>query len=385
MASRRLRPRRDLIADVLEDVGLGLRRHAGRATLFAVGAALAVGLFSYSATYSSTTASQITGTFDALSATRLRVDLPLSSPTFSGLRPSQIEALESLAGVDGVAVVGRTESRITAVTHAALDLESEASWYGLAGDPAVLGLEGEITDDRYGVYVGGGLAGETGLKANARVERDGVRSSVTGVLATSRIIPDLLFGVVETVDLDAVTEIEDGVVVVEVRPGWADNVAPAVAQILNPNHPRSVLVKYPPEASQLRAAVVTQVDGLVVVVAISVLVLSGVAVGVATFAHVLQNFRLIGLRRAIGSTRMMVGVGVLTEVTLTALVGAVAGGLLGTASAAVVSASSGTAPTVPFPLLVAGGAVAVVMNALAALPPAIRAMRIQPVQALASR
>lgn len=365
---------------------MGVVRRPGRAVLFAVGAMIAAGLFSFSAVQSTTAASAVANTFDELAATRLRVDLPIDTPTYRHLRREQLAALAELDGVESVVVLGESEARLTTVQEPARGVDVDVADYTAIGelsalDDALAGVEPAAGT----TLLGGGLASQQNLAAGMRVEIDGVPLRVAGRVDRSPNASSVLFGTVTPADRDALRSVSKGLVLLHVQRGWADHLAPQVAAILNPNRPDNVLVRYPPEAARLRDAVVTRVDGLVLAVATSLLVLSGLVVGIATFAHVLQHRRLIGLRRAIGASGSEIAAGMLADIVVVTGAGAALGTLVGSAAAAAVASASGLTPVLPAVWLLGGIGVAVALNTLAAVPPVVRALRVDPARAIQSR
>jgi ABC-type antimicrobial peptide transport system permease subunit len=106
------------------------------------------------------------------------------------------------------------------------------------------------------------------------------------------------------------------------------------------------------------------------------------AVGVSVFSAVVEQTRQLGLRRAVGATRRSLVADVVGEVTCAGLVGAVLGVLVGWTIARSGLRRAGVEVVVPPLILAIGVGIAVVAATLAAVLPAIRVARIQPVEAL---
>jgi putative ABC transport system permease protein len=108
------------------------------------------------------------------------------------------------------------------------------------------------------------------------------------------------------------------------------------------------------------------------------------AIGVANIMviSVLERRSEIGLRRALGATKGHIRIQFLSEATLLAAIGGIAGVGAGAAATAVYAQHKGWATVIPPEAWAGGIAAAVLIGALAGLLPAIRAARLSPTQAL---
>ena len=108
------------------------------------------------------------------------------------------------------------------------------------------------------------------------------------------------------------------------------------------------------------------------------------AIGVANIMviAVLERRSEIGLRRALGATRGHIRAQFLTEATLLAFTGGVAGVLAGAAATGIYAHHKGWATVIPADAWAGGLGAALLIGALAGLLPAIRAARMSPTQAL---
>ncbi len=108
------------------------------------------------------------------------------------------------------------------------------------------------------------------------------------------------------------------------------------------------------------------------------------AIGVANIMviSVLERRSEIGLRRAMGATKSHIRIQFLSEATLLAAIGGIAGVSAGTAATVIYARHKGWATVIPPEAWTGGIAAAVLIGALAGLLPAIRAARMSPTQAL---
>jgi len=110
------------------------------------------------------------------------------------------------------------------------------------------------------------------------------------------------------------------------------------------------------------------------------------AIGIAnvTLVSVIERTGEIGLRRALGATRLHIAEQFLMESTAMGLVGGILGASLGTLVVVVVSAAQTWTPVLDPVLVVAAPLIGATIGLLAGTYPAIRAARMEPVEALRS-
>jgi putative ABC transport system permease protein len=149
-----------------------------------------------------------------------------------------------------------------------------------------------------------------------------------------------------------------------------------------PQNPQEVNV------SQPSAALTAQADAQgafnVLFLGLGAVALLVGAVGVANIMviSVLERRSEIGLRRALGATKGHIRIQFLSEAILLALIGGIAGVLIGGIATAIYATSKHWAIVIP-PLAWAGGlGAALVIGAAAGLLPALRAARLSPTEAL---
>ena len=149
-----------------------------------------------------------------------------------------------------------------------------------------------------------------------------------------------------------------------------------------PQNPQEVNVSQPSAA--LKAQADAQGAFNVLFLGLGAVALLVGAVGVANIMviSVLERRSEIGLRRALGATKGHIRIQFLSEAILLALIGGIAGVLIGGIATAIYATSKHWAIVIP-PLAWAGGlGAAVAIGAAAGLLPALRAARLSPTEAL---
>jgi putative ABC transport system permease protein len=173
-----------------------------------------------------------------------------------------------------------------------------------------------------------------------------------------------------------------GTIFVRVDPAQVDDVTRVLAGTANPEHPNEVAVNRPSDALAARAAAAGAFTSLFLGLAAVALLVAGVGIANVMLMSVLERRSEIGLRRALGATRVHIALQFLAEALVLASAGGVLGVIAGAAAAAAYATSQSWSIVVPPVAMVGGLAAAVVIGALAGLYPAARAARVSPTQAL---
>nr|WP_234021954.1 ABC transporter permease [Streptomyces sp. Amel2xE9] len=215
---------------------------------------------------------------------------------------------------------------------------------------------------------------------------DGAAYTVLGVVADTQRLPQSLLSVIIPADtaLDAYGAPVDNPAqaLIRTRAGAAALIAEQAPLALRPDHPGLLHAVPPVDPHALRDRISTDMSGLFLVLAAICLVVGAVGIANTTLVAVLERTGEIGLRRALGARRRHITTQFITESTV---LGAL-GGLIGTATGVAVVLGTSlarrwTAVLEPY-TIVPAPLIGVVIGFLAGLYPALRAARIEPLEAL---
>ncbi len=163
-----------------------------------------------------------------------------------------------------------------------------------------------------------------------------------------------------------------------------NQVADLLAPTADPQDASGVQISNPSDALKARAAAKGQFTTLLVGLGAVALLVGAIGIANTMIISVLERRGEIGLRRALGATKRHISTQFLTESALLAVLGGIAGLILGAGATAIYAQTKHEPFVVPLYALIAAPATGAVIGALAGLYPAAKAARLSPTEALRS-
>ncbi len=408
-------PERSLLGprDLVAESAAGILQRPGRSVLTVLGTVVGIAAFVAILGLTTTASGQIGSSFDELKQKTVTVTdvgdgLPhdkddparVSFPADADQRVGRIDGVQAAgvhwhlrldqARVSGTPLLTANAARSTsglpvyAVSPGLFDAAQAT-----VGQGALFNAFHQQRKERVAVLGASAAArlGITQLQAHPAVFINGTAFTVVGIVSDTVQLPELLLSVLlpsTTADglYGAPAPSEPAQMLVRVRPGAAQVVADQVAVALRPDQPQLLQAIAPPDPHSLHDQVSNDLTGLLLALAGVSLAVGAVGIMNTTLVAVIERVSEIGLRRSLGARPWHIAAQFLTE---TATLG-ILGGLVGTSIGvlvvlAVAIAKQWTALLSPV-LVLPAPLLGLVVGAVAGLYPAIRAARIEPLEAL---
>ncbi len=392
-------------ADLANEALAGLFARPGRMSLTVLGTVIGLTALVATLGLSRTAGNRIVGHFDALAATEIVVSRSATaSPDASALPWDAPTRLERLNGVVAAGNMSTVDVGARQVSTSPISDPTHQTEFKLSVQAASPGLfEAVRADLRSGRFPDEGNSiradrvavlgpsaalklGISGLEQLPAIRIGDDIYLVVGILDGVARQPGLLGAVIipEGTARQDFRLTSPELVVVETRIGATKLISKQIPQALRPDSPRGLKVASPPEPQRARDRVQSDLNVLFLMLSGVSLLVGAIGIANVTLVSVIERTGEIGLRRALGAARRHIALQFLLESATMGLVGGVLGASLGTLVVVGVSAYQSWTPVldplVPFAAPLLGGLTGLISGTY----PAIRAARLEPVEALRS-
>lgn len=391
--------------DLADEAVAGLFARPGRMVLTVIGTVVGLAALVATLGLSRTAGNRIVGRFDELAATEVVVK---AAPTAAvpGAQVLPWDGPARLGRLNGVAAAGNLSSvlaTLLATTSPVRD-PSRQTQYRLTVKSASPGLFAAVRADlRSGRFFDEGHSQRAekvavlGPSAALRLgvadlsQQPAIRLGddiflVVGVLDGVARQPDLLGAIVipEGTARELYRLAGPELLVVETEIGATKLIAAQAPLALRPDNTRALRVVFAPEPTRVREAVQGDLNLLFLILGGVSLLVGAIGIANVTLVSVIERTGEIGLRRALGASRRHIANQFLLESSSMGFVGGILGASVGTLVVVLVSAYQSWTPVLDPMAPFAAPVVGALTGLLSGTYPALRAARLEPVDALRS-
>jgi macrolide transport system ATP-binding/permease protein len=397
------RPRLPL-RDLLAEAGSGLMARPARVALTVLGTVVGVAALVATLGLSKTASNQIVGRFDAVASTDIVVSpARRGANTAASVLPFRVEdRLQRLNGVvaagslSDVDVGGQLASSVPVndpLGQTAFQIPVKAASPGLWRAVRARLRTGRLPDaghsaraDRV-VVLGPNAAARLNISRvdqSPAVRLDDRLYLVIGILDSVERQPSLL-GAMIMPEGTAAREYglrAPGLAQIETKVGATELIARQAPIALAPMQAAQLKVAAPPDPRELKGQVRNDLNALFVLLGGVSLLVGAIGIANVTLVSVLERVGEIGLRRALGAARRHIAVQFLVESSAMGALGGIIGASIGTLVIVAISAARTWTPVLDPWIPLAAPLLGAVIGLVSGTYPALRAARMEPVDAL---
>ncbi len=392
------------LRDLLAEAGSGLMARPARVALTVLGTVVGVAALVATLGLSKTASNQIVGRFDAVASTDIVVSpARRGANTAASVLPFRVEdRLQRLNGVvaagslSDVDVGGQLASSVPIndpLGQTAFQVPVKAASPGLWRAVRARLKTGRLPDAGHSaradrVVVLGPNAAErlnvSRVDQSPAVRLDDRLYLVIGILDSVERQPSLL-GAMVMPEGTAAREYglrAPGLAQIETRVGATELIAEQAPVALAPMQAAQLRVAAPPDPRELKGEVRNDLNALFVLLGGVSLLVGAIGIANVTLVSVLERVGEIGLRRALGAARRHIAAQFLVESSAMGALGGIIGASIGTLVIVAISAARTWTPVLDPWIPLAAPLLGAVIGLLSGTYPAIRAARMEPVDAL---
>jgi ABC-type antimicrobial peptide transport system permease subunit len=392
-------------ADLANETLAGLFARPGRMSLTVLGTVIGLGALVATLGLSRTAGNRIVGHFDALAATEIVVSRSATaSPDASVLpwdAPERLQRLNGVVAAGNMSTVNVGSRQISTSPVSDPTRQTEFKLTVQAASPGLFAAtradlrsgrfldEGNSTRADRVAVLGPSAAQKLGISGLEQLPAIRIGDDVylvVGILDGVARQPGLLGAVIipeGTARRDFVLTSPE-LVVVETRIGATKLISQQIPYALRPDSLRGLKVASPPEQQRARDRTQSDLNVLFLMLGGVSLLVGAIGIANVTLVSVIERTGEIGLRRALGASRRHIALQFLLESATMGLVGGILGASLGTLVVIAVAAYQSWTPVLDPLVPLAAPVLGAVVGLVSGTYPALRAARMEPVEALRS-
>lgn len=383
------------VADRLRVGTQGLTSRRTRTALSALGIALGITALVGVMGLTSSSKADLNAQLDALGTNMLTVSAAQSmtgeTVTLPDTAPAMIRRVPTVEDASAIRQIPNLTVRKTDLIPAGRSsgLNAAAAELDLLRTVGAELRSGRWLDDataRYpAVVLGATAARRLAATTGENVFLDGQWFSVIGVLRPAALAPEIdqaaLMGLPIATKLYG-NDLPPTTIYTRVAKTEVDATRNLLPSTADPANPTDVAVSRPSDALEAQAAVDKSMTRLTLGLGAVALLVGAVGIANVMVISVLERRREIGVRRALGATRLDIGSQFLTESTVLSLLGGAVGVALGLGLTLAWSVHEGWLVVLPWVPIVIGLSCSVLIGSVVGIYPAMRAASVPPTEAL---